>query len=266
MADAAGGSGGGVVPGPGAAGGGADSGAGAGPGAGGRGADGASGAAARERSKPRALVIAAAAVGLAVVVALFFIGMRIGQGGVTGRSLVSTAPTATASESAVPTATPTLTPAPAASASPTPAAGATGAAASTGADAVPAGPAAPGVHEWDELGGGECFTGFTSPWEQRFTVVDCASAHTAQLVSTGLFAEDAAAAYPGEAELVSRLNLLCTAPTALAYDAAGALPDVQWQASYPADAAAWSAGDRRYSCFFSRTSGEPLGGSLVAAG
>ncbi len=193
----------------------------------------------------RVLVGAAVVVAIAVVVVMFLVGMRVGgpavaspeAGAVTAASTATTTP-----ESTSPTSAPAATSLPA---------------------AQPTGAAAPGVHAWNQLGGGECLTGYTSPWAEEFTVVDCGADHTAQLVTRGLFAEPATAAYPGEAELVSRLNLLCTAPAVLDLAAAGQLDDVQWQASYPADEAAWAAGDRAYYCFFSRSSGQPLGASLA---
>ncbi|WP_440709339.1 septum formation family protein [Herbiconiux sp. YIM B11900] len=204
----------------------------------------------------RLILIAAGVLVLALVVALFFTGLRVGENTASDGSAHAPADAALtspgASASSTPTPAATLTPAPAPTEAPA-------------ADAAaPPGPLAPGVHAWDALHGGECLTGYSSPWVEEFTVVDCAEAHTAQLVSTGLFPEDAAAAYPGEAELTSRLNLLCTAPAALDYAAGEAFADLQWQASYPADEAEWAAGARGYSCFFTRSSGEPLTGSLAA--
>ncbi|MFB2599045.1 hypothetical protein ACEXQE_14735 [Herbiconiux sp. P17] len=193
-------------------------------------------------------LIAGGVVLLAVIVGLFFAGLRVGGGGRAAPAATETSATDGAGASTTPT--PTETPAPT---TPAPA-----------ADAAPAGPLAPGVHDWNTLHGGECISGYTSPWELQFTVADCAGDHNAQLVSKGAFAEDAAAPYPGEAELVSRLNLLCTAPTVLDYAVAQSVPDLQWQGAYPANDAQWAGGDRAYFCFFSRTSGEPLGASLAA--
>jgi hypothetical protein len=198
------------------------------------------------------LLIGGGVVLLAVIAGLFFVGLRVGGGGAAAPAGIAASATDAGSASATPTVTPT--------ADPTPSAPAEGADAS-----APAGPLAPGVHEWNALHGGECLSGYTSAWELQFTVVDCAGDHNAQLVSKGVFAEDAAAPFPGEAELSSRLNLLCTAPTALDYAAAGAVPDIQWQGAYPADETQWAGGDRAYFCFFSRTSGEPLGASLAVA-
>ncbi len=191
----------------------------------------------------RVLLIAAIVVGVAVIVVLFFVGMRVGAD--VGGGTVSP-PTATST----PTTTPTPTPTPTPTAVP---------------GSAPPGPVTPGVHAWNDLGGGECLSGFTSPWAEEFTVVDCATPSTAQLVTTGVFSEDAAAAYPGEAELLSRLNLLCTAPAVLNYDVASAVTDLVWQGSYPANDAEWASGNRRYYCFFTRSGGEPLPGSLAVA-
>ncbi|MCS5735923.1 septum formation family protein [Herbiconiux daphne] len=210
---------------------------------------------ARDTRVMRLLLIVGIVLALGVVVALFFVGLRVGAGGTaiatSGASSAAIHPTDDAGETgstgsdAAARATPTPTPA-----TPT-------------VSPPPSVPAAPGVHDWNELAGGECLTGYTSPWELQFTVVDCATEHAAQLVSRGAFAEDATAPYPGEPELVSRLNLLCTSPSVLDYAAAAQVPDVQWQAAYPADDAQWTSGDRSYFCFFSRPSGEPLGVSLA---
>jgi len=190
---------------------------------------------------PRVLLIGAIAVAVAVIVVLFFVGMRVGEGGL---SQPVASPSATSTPSPTPTPTPTPTAAP---------------------GSAPPGPVAAGVHAWNDLGGGECLAGYGSPWAEEFTVVDCAASPNAQLVTTGVFAEDAAAPFPGEPELLSRLNLLCTVPTALDYDAASGITDLVWQGSYPADEAEWAAGDRRYYCFFTRSAGEPLPGSLAVA-
>jgi len=134
--------------------------------------------------------------------------------------------------------------------------------------AAATGPLAVGVHPWTALRGGECLNPFGSPWDETFTVVDCASPHAAQLIARVSLNPDPAAAYPGEAAITSQLNLACTAPTVLDFAAAAAYPDVQWQASYPVSDARWTEGHRDYSCFISRSSGEPLTGSVqvVAAG
>ncbi|MDR5701720.1 septum formation family protein [Agromyces aerolatus] len=130
----------------------------------------------------------------------------------------------------------------------------------------PTGPQPAGVHAWDTLFGGECLDGFTSVWAEEFSVVDCAAPHAAQLVYRGVLAEDAAAPFPGEAEIGSRMNLLCTAPGVIEVGAAAGIDDLQVQGSYPVTEEQWADGERTYYCFVNRASGEPLTGSLQGPG
>lgn len=155
--------------------------------------------------------------------------------------------------SAAPTPTPTATTTPTPTPTPTPTAQATG-------------PQAPGVHAWDTLRGGECLNPFSSPWALKFTVVDCATPHAAQLVYTNVFSSDKAAAFPGDAQLASQINLLCTKPGIINLDAAGAFTDAQIQGSYPATEKQWKDGQRSYFCFVNRAGGEPLTGSIAGPG
>ena len=173
---------------------------------------------------------------LVVLVGLFYLGQRL----VAGPVLVA-APTASAEPTPTPTSTPTPTP-----------------------EVTSAQPA--GVHEWNTLFGGECLEPYVSPWEEDFTVVDCAAGHTAQLVYRGNFGGDAATVYPGEAALAAQINLLCTAPGILDLNTAGAYPNLQMQGSYPITAEQWTAEPRTYHCFVSRASAEPLTGSIMGAG
>jgi hypothetical protein len=122
-----------------------------------------------------------------------------------------------------------------------------------------------GVHAWDTLNGGECLEPYVSPWEEDFTVIDCAEPHAAQLVYVGTFAE-AAGDFPGEEALASQVNLLCSIPGVIDLAAAGEYPDVQVQASYPVTAEQWDAGSHEYSCFVSRASAEPFTASLAGPG
>lgn len=202
----------------------------------------------RDRAVTRGMVVGAFVLAAALIVVLFFAGTRLG-----GDTTAAPAGSAGSAGSAAATASPTSTPSPTPAASPAPATG-----------VVPAAPAASGLNSWRALAGGECLTGFTTPWAEEFTVLDCGTEHTAQLVATGVFEGNPTAPYPGEAELASRMNLLCTAPTVLDYAVSGAIPDIQWQAAYPAVDTEWAAGDRRWFCFYSRSSGEAIGASLVA--
>ncbi|MFB2555788.1 hypothetical protein [Herbiconiux liangxiaofengii] len=211
-----------------------------------------------------AAVVLAALVAVGVVVALFAVGLRVGGGsGATeagGTGTGSTSPAEGVTDAR-------QTPSPAATPSPVPT---TAPAADTAQQPpqlppAPAAPAAPGDHAWSDLFGGECLGTYTSPWEERFTVVDCATPHPAQVVTRGLFPEPAGATYPGEAELGARLNTLCTAPSVLNTAAASDVADLRWQGSFPATDADWAAGDRVYYCFFTTASGAPLSGTLVPA-
>lgn len=202
--------------------------------------DAAGGASARPTT-PRWLVWAVTALAAVFVVVLFFVlGRHLPWFDETGAAAPSSTPTVSATPTA--TAAPTSTPTP---------------------ETAPAtGPAAAGVHPWTDLRGGECLDPFTSAWDETFTVVDCAAPHAAQLVARASLSDDPAAPYPGEAAITSQLNLACTAPTVLDFAAASAYPDVQWQASYPVSDAQWAAGEREYSCFITRSSGEQLSGSV----
>jgi len=186
---------------------------------------------------PRRILIGAAGFLLAVlvIVGLFFLGQNLGGTPVA-------APTESAA-SATPTPTPTETTPPAAVAAPQPA----------------------GVHAWDTMFGTECLEPYTSPWDQEFTVVDCAAPHTAQLVYRGTLEGDAAAPFPGEEAFAAQINVLCSAPGVIDFEAAAAYGNVQLQGSYPVTAEQWAAGERYYYCFASRSSGEPLTASLAPA-
>jgi len=125
------------------------------------------------------------------------------------------------------------------------------------------GPVAPGEYEWDQLLGTECLEPFTSAWDEAYTVVDCATPHSAQLVYRGMFADESFAPYPGAAELQARINLLCTSPVSVNYGVAGGLSDIAVSASYAASEEEWDAGERQYYCFLTRSTGEPITVSLA---
>ncbi|MFF2388326.1 septum formation family protein [Agromyces sp. NPDC058104] len=175
--------------------------------------------------------IAGGLVALLVLVGLFFLGTTFTKG--SAADAPSGSPSASASE----------TPPPA-----------------------PTAPQPVGVHAWDTLFGGECLEPFTDAWQEEYTVVDCATPHAAQLVYRGTLPGDAAAPYPGEAELATQMNLLCTAAGVIDVAAASGMDDLQVQASYPAEAAQWEAGARDYYCFANRSGGEPLTASIAGPG
>jgi hypothetical protein len=207
--------------------------------------DAARGPGARPATPRWLVVVVAVLAGLFVVVLFFLLGRHLPW----FDESAAVHPTSVSSDTATPTAPAEVTPTPTATVPPEPAAVATG-------------PAAAGVHPWTDLRGGECLDPFGSPWDETFTVVDCAAPHAAQLISRVSLSTEPTAAYPGEAAITAQLNLACTSPTVLDFAAAAAYPDIQWQASYPVSAEQWAAGQREYSCFISRSSAEPLTGSV----
>ena len=116
---------------------------------------------------------------------------------------------------------------------------------------------------WDTLYRGECLQPYTTSWAEKFTVVDCASPHAAQLVYRGVFPGGPSAPFPGEAAFAAQINLLCGASGVIDLAAAGALSDLQLQGSYPITDKQWTGGDRAYYCFVSRSSAKPLSGSIA---
>ena len=132
--------------------------------------------------------------------------------------------------------------------------------------AAPTAPQPVGVHAWNTLFGGECIEPFVSPWDEEFTVVDCADAHAAQLVHRGALPGDAAAPFPGEAEIASQMNLLCTAPGIIDLATVTGINDLQVQASFPVTEEQWADGERTFYCFAHRTGGEPMYGSIAGPG
>jgi hypothetical protein len=189
------------------------------------------------RTQKILLGVASAFVAVVALVALFFLGTRLPT--LLASSVASATPTPSRMPSMTPTPTPTETPT--------------------------AGPVASGVHRWDELRGGECLDPYTGPWAETFTVVDCALAHPAQMVFRGTFDPGTASTFPGAAALQAQISLLCAAPGVLDLAAAGQYADAQEQGAYPVTDAEWTSGRHDYFCFLSRSSGQPLTGSVAAA-
>ena len=177
------------------------------------------------------LVVATAAVGLFMLSALFVLGTRLS--GLAGAPAVEV------------------------TAAPVP---------SVGVHIVPV---APGVYPWNELRGGECLEPFTDPWAEEFTVVDCLDVHTAQLTFHGSYldalgvvtdtGELTLPAYPGIDALAAGIDDLCA--KGVDFDAARDITDGQIQGSFPTTEEEWNA-DPSYRCYFSRSSGAELNGSV----
>lgn len=191
------------------------------------------------RTQKILLGVAGGLVLVLALLALFLLGTRLG-------SIAGAAPQPTASGSP--------------SASPSP---------SSSATALPAGPVEPGVWAWDELLGGECLDPFEGPWAEEFTVVDCAEPHPAQLVFRGVLLPavegTTSEPFPGAEELQTRVQTLCAAAGVVDLAAAGAYTDLQVQGTYPPTVEQWDAGERSYFCVVTRSSGEPLAGSVAVA-
>lgn len=185
---------------------------------------------------PRLLWTAGALLAVIVLVGLFFLGRQLVGG---------TAPAAVATSSAAATPTASRTPT---------------------AIPEPTAPQPVGVHKWNTLFGGECLQPYVSPWEEDFTVADCAAPHAAQLVYRGTFPGDAAAAFPGEEALASQINLLCSATGVIDLAAAAEFPDVQVQGSYPITQEQWAKVPHSYYCFVNRSSGDPLSKTIAGPG
>ncbi|HEU4756297.1 MAG TPA: septum formation family protein [Agromyces sp.] len=125
---------------------------------------------------------------------------------------------------------------------------------------------APGVYPWSQLFGGECLDPFQDPWADEFTVVDCAAPHAAQLVLRGEVSTDAAAPFPGEAEVAAQVGQQCAAEGVIDPATLGDVTDLQMQASYPVTEEQWTSGERTFYCFVNRSSGEPLAVSVQGPG
>jgi hypothetical protein len=202
-------------------------------GAGGSGGSGSTGAG--DKRTVRSLIWVAGGLAVLLVLAgLFYAGTLLSGGGSGGAA-------DTASTSATPSATETPV-------------------------AAPTGPQPAGVHPWNTLFGGECIEPYADPWAEEFTVVDCAAPHSAQLVYRGALPGDAAAPFPGEAEIASQMGLLCTADGIIDQAAISGITDLQVQAAFPVTEEQWAGGERTYYCFANRSGGEPLTTSIAGPG
>jgi hypothetical protein len=176
------------------------------------------------------LIVLGSALAVLAIVALFFVGTRLPD-------LLGPSPTV---------AGPSGTPSP------------------SGSPTIPLGPVAPGEYAWDELLGGECLDPYESPWQATYTVVDCAAPHPAQMIRHGVIPEPAQAIdlYPGEEALQTQALAFCRAPKVFDPALVAKVKDAVVQASYPTEQV-WAEGGRDYFCFVTRSSGEPITGTLT---
>lgn len=179
------------------------------------------------RTQKVLLGVAGGLVGVLALIALFLVGTRISGWFGPAPAIVT---------SATPTPSPSAT-------------------------ALPLGPLPPGTYAWDELLGTECLEPYESPWQEQYTVVDCTQPHAAQLVKRGTFTEDTT--YPGLEELATRMNLICTDPGVIDYALTAGITDLQFAASYAANATEWEDGHHDYFCFVNRAAGTPLTTTLA---
>ncbi|MCM6764395.1 septum formation family protein, partial [Rathayibacter sp. ZW T2_19] len=190
----------------------------------------------RTRSRRR-LLIALIALGVVVVLAaLAVVGYRITAGNDSDASAPAPVATTPSEEaSAAPTAEPT-------------------------AELPTVGPLPAGTYAWSDLLGGECLQPFDSVWAEEFTVVDCATAHTGEMVATAQLTEEA---FPGQDALALSVATLCQATGVVDVLGAEAYGDVQVSASFPVTQEQWDSGERRYFCFVDRAGGGELIGALT---
>ena len=136
----------------------------------------------------------------------------------------------------------------------------------TAAPALPTATQAPGEYPFDQLFGGECLDPFVDAWAKTYTVVDCATPHAAQLVYAGDLAIDGTyPSYPGDSRIGKAALAGCSRENVLNLSAAKKITDLQISTAYPASSVAWDAGDTRYYCFASRSSGTPLETSIAGS-
>jgi hypothetical protein len=127
---------------------------------------------------------------------------------------------------------------------------------------VPVATAAPGEHDWTELGGGECLKDFTGAFAQTFDVVACDRAHQAQLVYRAPV-PSADGTYPGASDIEAQLASLCTRSGVVDLGVAAKVSDLQLSPAYPVTGAQWDAGQRDFFCFVDRSSGKSLTRSVM---
>ncbi|KQQ06224.1 MULTISPECIES: septum formation family protein [unclassified Rathayibacter] len=185
----------------------------------------------------RRLLIGLIALGVVIVLAaLVALGIAIGSAGARTDGAAAPAPAATdpASASAAPSVAPT-------------------------AEIPTVGPLPAGVWAWSTLLGGECLQPFDSVWAEEFTVVDCATAHTAEMVDTGRLTD---ATFPGQEALAVAVASICQAEGVVDVTGAEAYGDVQVSGAFPVTQEQWDAGERSYYCFVDRAGGGELIGTL----
>ncbi len=123
-------------------------------------------------------------------------------------------------------------------------------------------PQTAGTWDWFELRGGECISGFSDAFAEKFQVVSCTSPHNAQLIHAELLSDSLAEPYPGDAPVVAMARDLCDVRELVKREVAEEFSDLRTSYSYPVNQVQWDAGERAVYCFVFSASGQTLQQSL----
>lgn len=118
-----------------------------------------------------------------------------------------------------------------------------------------------GTYAWNKLKPGDCLLGYTSPWQDSFTVVACDGQHTAQLLNVTAL-PSASREFPGKAALAAQVGSLCAAKDLYNSNAAQEYDHLLVNGTYPETAQEYAL-DPEYRCFVTAASGEMLTTDLM---
>ncbi len=111
-------------------------------------------------------------------------------------------------------------------------------------------PRSAGTWSWDELNGGECIEPYTDATQDSYTVVDCDTAHSAQLVRVGDLRTDASIPiYPGDSAIGPVAMGECFSSGIIKAAAYATYPSLITDVHYPTSQTQWNKGDTFYYCF-----------------
>ena len=111
-------------------------------------------------------------------------------------------------------------------------------------------PRSAGTWSWDELNGGECIEPYTDADQDSYTVVDCDTPHSAQLVRVGDLRKDASIPiYPGDSAIGPVATGECFSSGIIKAAAYATYPSLITDVHYPTSQAQWNKGDTFYYCF-----------------
>ena len=125
-------------------------------------------------------------------------------------------------------------------------------------------PRSAGVWSWDELNGGECIEPYTDANQDSYTVVDCDTPHSAQLVRVGDVRTDAGIpVYPGDSAIGPVAMGECFATGIIKASAYATYPTLSSDTRYPTSQTQWNKGDTFYYCFAHTNPISPITGSVA---